>query len=61
MWNKFNEYNLKWNILNIYFKIINNELIFLLKSKFLHEFFKNYYSTNYITYCIIKFIFVKKL
>jgi hypothetical protein len=31
----------------------------LLKSKFLHEFFKNYYSTNYIIYCIPTFIVVK--
>jgi hypothetical protein len=30
-----------------------------LKSKFLHGFFKNYYSTNYIIYCIVTFIFVK--
>ncbi len=31
----------------------------LIDYKFLHEFLKNYYSTNYITYCIITFIVVK--
>jgi hypothetical protein len=31
----------------------------LLESKFLHEIFKSYYSTNYITYCKITFIVVK--
>jgi len=31
----------------------------LLESKFLHKILKNYYSTNYIIYCIITFIFVK--
>ncbi len=33
----------------------------LLESKFLHEFFKIYHSTNYITYCIITFIVVKTI
>jgi hypothetical protein len=36
---------------------MNSQL--LLESKFLHELFKNYYSTNYITYCILTFIVVK--
>jgi hypothetical protein len=31
----------------------------LLKNNFLHECFKTYYSTNYITYCITTFIVVK--
>jgi hypothetical protein len=31
----------------------------LLESKFLHKILKNYYSTNYIIYCIIKLIVVK--
>jgi len=38
---------------------MNNELTMLLESKFLHEFFLNYYLTNSITYCIITFIVVK--
>jgi len=33
----------------------------LLKSKILHEFKRNYYSTNYIAYCIITFIIVKTI
>jgi len=32
---------------------------FLLENKFLHEVFSKYYSTNYIIYYIITFIFVK--
>jgi hypothetical protein len=51
---------LKLTILNIYVKIIGNAQL-LLESKFLHEFSKNYYSTNYINYCIITFIVVKIL
>jgi len=45
-------------ILNIYVKIISNELIIVIKKKFL-QLKKNYYSTNYINYCIITFIVVK--
>jgi len=37
--------------------VMNSQL--LLESKFLHDFFNNNNSTNYITYFIITFIFVK--
>ncbi len=37
--------------------VMNQKL--LLESKLLHEFLKHYYSTNYVTYCITTFIFVK--
>jgi hypothetical protein len=46
-------------ILNIYVKIINNELTIVTLKKFLHEIFKNYYSTIYITYHKTTFIIVK--
>jgi len=41
MWNKFNDYNLKLNILNIYFKIINNELTIVIRKYILTQIFKN--------------------
>ncbi len=50
---------LKLNILNIYFKIISNELIIVIKKQTFTRILKSYYSTNYITYCIITFIIAK--
>jgi hypothetical protein len=48
-------------ILNIYVKNIHNEFTIVL-SKLLDKYlFIYYYSANYITYCIITFIFVKQL
>jgi hypothetical protein len=46
-------------ILNIYVKIISNELTIVIRIEFLHKNLKFYYSTNYITYCITTFIVVK--
>jgi hypothetical protein len=40
---------------------MNNELSIFLERKFLHEFLKNYYSTNYISYYIRTFIVVKTI
>jgi len=50
----------KLSILNIYLKIISNELTIAIRKQILKQIFNIYiYLTNYITYCIITFIFVK--